>query len=132
MKKKKEKSTVGRTLHYYWQEIWRYKWYCLGILVSTPVAVFVRGILMPLIVADLIGQVSDGGIPEGELWAVLLPRALGFVAVFLVSSMVIEKLRLWFCWKMEIKAMYNLATKCFDALSEQSMQFHNDRFGGLW
>lgn len=129
-KKKNEKNTIRRTLYYYWQEIWRYKWYSLGILITTPIVVFVRGILAPLIFAELINRVSAGDIPADELWQTLLPIGLGFIAVFFVSSVFLEKLRLWFCWKMEIKAMYNLSTKCFNRLSEQSMQFHNDRFGG--
>jgi len=131
MKKTKDKpNTVGRTLYYFWQEIWRYKWYCLGILITTPLVVFVRAVLAPLIFAELINRAAEGDIPVGELWQTLLPIGLGFVAVYLVSSAVIEKFRLWLCWKMEIKAMYDLATSCFDHLSEQSMQFHNDRFGG--
>ena len=128
--KKEEKSTVKRTLYYYWQEVWRYKWYSLGILITTPAVIFVRGILAPLVFAWMIDRVSSGELAGEELWAELLPVAIGFLVTFAVSTVVLEKIRLWCCWKMEIKAMYNLSTKCFDRLSQQSMQFHNNRFGG--
>ena len=128
--RKDKKNTIFRTLSYFWQEIWRYKWYCVGILVTTPVVIFVRAVLAPLIFADLINRAAEGSIPADELWQTLLPVGIGFLAVYFVNSVFVEKLRLWFCWKMEIKAMYDLSTRCFDRLSEQSMQFHNDRFGG--
>ncbi len=128
--KDKKKSTVGRTLHYFWKEIWKYKWFSLGMLLTTPAVIFVRAVLAPLIFAHLIDRVSSGEIPADELWQTLLPVVLAFAAAYFVSSVLLEKLRLWFCWKMEIKAMYNIATMCFDSLLEQSMQFHANRFSG--
>ena len=130
MVKKKSKTTTLRTLHYYWQEIKSQKWYSLGMLVTTPIVIFIRNTLAPLIFANMIGKLSSGSIPEDQLVSTLLPEAIGFLIAFFLSSVVIEKLRLYFCWKMELRAMYRLAAKCFDALSTQSMQFHNDRFGG--
>jgi ATP-binding cassette subfamily B protein len=127
--KSKAKSAVSRTLHYYWQEVKRYKWYSLGMFLTTPAVIFIRNTLAPLIFADMIGKIS-AGIPEDELVPTLLPESLLFLATFLFSSLILEKLRLFFCWKMELLAMYNLSAKCFDVLSTQSMQFHNDRFGG--
>ncbi|MDR1801571.1 MAG: ABC transporter ATP-binding protein/permease [Lachnospiraceae bacterium] len=123
-------STIRRTLWYYWQEIWRYKWHSLGMLITTPVVIFIRSALAPLVFATLIDKISSGEIPPENLWKELWPTALTFIGVYFLSAVVIEKLRLFFCWKMEIKAMYNMAVRCFDHLAAHSMQFHNDRFGG--
>jgi len=131
MKKPKQEASVSRrTLYYYFQEIRHHKWFAFGAIVTTPIVIFVRTILAPLIFADIIGKVSAGDIPSEQLFAVLAPQALIFLVVFAFSSLVVEKLRMWFAWKMELRAMYGLASRCFNTLSTQSMQFHNDRFSG--
>ncbi|MCL1839972.1 ABC transporter ATP-binding protein/permease [Candidatus Saccharibacteria bacterium] len=130
MKTKRTKGVAFRTLHYFLQEVRRYKWWSAGMLITTPMVIFIRSALAPLILANIIGKVSSGEIPNDQLFATLMPEALIFLGVYLLSATVLEKLRLYFCWKMELKAMYNLAATCFTTLSTQTMQFHNDRFGG--
>ncbi len=125
----KEPRTVRRTLHYYWQEVKKYKWYALGCVLLTPIVVFIRGVLAPMIFADLIEKASMD-LPIEELVSVALGEVLIFVVLYIVSKMIFEELRLYLCWKMEMKAMYDLALLCFDTVSEQSMQFHSDRFSG--
>lgn len=44
--KVEKKSTVKRTLHYFWQEIVKYKWYSLGFFIATPIVVFVRAVFV--------------------------------------------------------------------------------------
>jgi ATP-binding cassette subfamily B protein len=41
-----------------------------------------------------------------------------------------SKLQDYSVWKLEIRANYLLATRAFDTLSNQSMTFHSNRFGG--
>ncbi len=122
-------KTTARTLHYYWQEVVKYKWYSLGMVAITPLVVFIRAILAPLIFADLIEKVSLGLSLE-ELIKTALPEVLMFFGIYVVNKLVFEELRLYWCWKMELMAIYDLASKCFDTVSAQSMQFHNDRFSG--
>lgn len=128
-KEKNEKSTVTRTLHYFWQEIKRYKWLSLIALVTTVLIVFVNSILGPLVFADLIGKVSETSdlasiLPE------LMKEAIFYLACYGVSNLILDQIRLFTCWRMEIKSMYDLANDCFRVVSEQSMQFHSDRFSG--
>lgn len=124
-----KKSTTFRTLHYYWAEIKKYKWYSLGVMVLTPLVVFIRAILAPMIFADLIEKVSLG-LPLAELLAIALTEVIGFFVLYIINKIVFEELRLYCCWRMEILAMYNLANLCFDTISAQSMQFHSNRFSG--
>ena len=130
MKTKQKKGVAFRTLHYFWQEIKAHKWLSFGMLILTPIVVFIRGALGPLILANIIGKISSGEIPHDQLFATLAPEALIYLGIFFLSSTVLEKLRLYFCWKMELNSMYNLAATCFNTLCAQTMQFHNDRFGG--
>lgn len=127
--KSTEPKTVGRTMYYYWREITKYKWYALGCLLVTPAVVFIRAILAPLIFADLIEKISQG-LPFEQLLATALGEVIIFLALFAVNKLVLEELRLYWCWRMELLAMYDLSELCFDTISAQSMQFHSDRFSG--
>ncbi len=126
---KKKQNTVFRTLHYYWQEIKKYKWYALGTFLITPVVVFIKAILAPLIFADLIEKVSQG-LPFEELVGIALGEIFFFLFLYMLNKLVLEELRLFWCWKLELLAIYDLADLCFDTVSAQSMQFHSDRFSG--
>ncbi len=53
-----------------------------------------------------------------------------YLVCYVVSKFVLEELRLFWTWKMEVLSMYDLANLCFNTVSEQSMQFHSDRFSG--
>lgn len=128
-KEAKKSTTILRTLHYYWQEVLKYKWYTLGCVILTPIVVFIRGVLAPMIFADLIEKASQN-LPIEELVSTALVEVIAFVVLYILNKLVFEELRLYFCWKMEMKAMYDLAILCFDTISEQSMQFHSDRFSG--
>ena len=129
-KQKNEKSkTVGRPLHYFWQEIVKYKWYTLGCMIITPIVVFIRAILAPMIFADLIEKASLG-LPVSEILELAFWEVVAFMLLYTVNKLVFEELRLYWCWKMEMLAMYDLAMQCFNTVSEQSMQFHSDRFSG--
>lgn len=128
--KKEEKiKTTGRTLHYYWQEIKKYKWYSLGFFVATPIVVFVRAVLSAMVFADLIEKVSLG-LPLNELLQSAMWDVILYLILYTLSKMVLEELRLYWTWKMEVLSMYDLANLCFNTVSEQSMQFHNNRFSG--
>ncbi len=128
-KKKNEPNTVWRTMYYYWREIVKYKWYALGTFILTPIVVFVRAILAPLIFADLIEKASLG-LPMNELLETALWEVVGFLVLYTFNKIVLEELRLAWCWKMELLAMYDLSNLAFNTVSEQSMQFHSDRFSG--
>lgn len=128
-KKKNEPNTVWRTMYYYWREIVKYKWYALGTFILTPIVVFVRAILAPLIFADLIEKASLG-LPMNELLGTALWEVVGFLVLYAFNKIVLEELRLAWCWKMELLAMYDLSNMAFNTVSEQSMQFHSDRFSG--
>lgn len=127
--KQPKQKTTKRTLYYYWREIVKYKWYSIGMVVLTPVVVFIRAVLAPMIFADLIEKASLG-LPAEELVGVALGEVLAFLALYALSKIILEELRLAWCWKMEILAMYDLANLAFNTVSAQSMQFHSDRFSG--
>lgn len=126
---KKKKNYTKRTLYYFLGATKKYKGLAAGGLITTPIVIFIRNILAPLLMANMIQIISDGLRGE-DLVLALLPQAILLIVATMLRSFAIGPLRLWCVWKMEIKAMYDLSCKAFNTVSEQSMQFHSDRFSG--
>ena len=126
---KQRASVAKRTLYYYWQSSKKYKWYAIGTIISTPIVVLIRTTLIPLIFANMIDAIS-AGIPNDQVVPALLPQGLALIGLYLGGSAILGWLRVYWCWKYELKVLYDLATVCFNAVSSQSMQFHSDRFSG--
>jgi len=126
---KRRASVAKRTLFYYWYCSKKYKWYAIGTIIVTPIVVLIRTTLIPLIFANMIDAIS-AGIPNDQIVPTLLPQGLLLIGLYLGGSAVLGWLRVYWCWKYELKVMYDLATLCFDVISSQSMQFHSDRFSG--
>ena len=127
--KKKQPKLIKRTLYYFLNAAKKYKGLTFGGLITTPIVIFLRNILVPLLLAEMIQTVSSGLRGE-ELFRALIPSAIIVIVATILRSFIIGPLRMWCIWKMEIKAMYDLSQKAFDTISAQSMQFHSDRFSG--
>lgn len=127
--KKGEKNYTKRTLFYFLSATKKYKGLATGGLITTPIVIFIRNILAPLLLANMIQIISDGLRGE-DLFLALLPEAIFLIVATVLRCFVFGPLRMWCVWKMEIKSMYDLSCKAFDTVSAQSMQFHSDRFSG--
>lgn len=127
--KKERKTAARRTLHYYGIVFKKYKLYTSVSILATPVVVLARNTLIPLILANMIDRVS-AGITAEQIIPELLPSAIALLACHVLGSCIIGWLRIYSLWKMELRAMYDLSTMCFDTVCTQSMQFHSDRFSG--
>ena len=126
---KQRASVAKRTLYYYWQSSKKYKWYALGTIISTPIVVLIRTTLIPLIFAEMIDIISSG-IAADQIIPVLLPKGITLISLYLIGSAILGWFRVYWCWKYELLALYDLGTVCFNAISTQSMRFHSDRFSG--
>ena len=129
MTDKKKKNCTRRTLYYFLMATKNFKGLAAGGLITTPIVIFLRNILTPLLLADMIQVISEGLRGE-DLMLALLPKAILLIIATMLRSFVFGPLRMWCVWKMEIKAMYVLSCRAFDTISAQSMQFHSDRFSG--
>lgn len=126
---KKPKTATRRTLHYFWEEVKAQRWLSLGAFLLTPAVIVIRSALIPLVLSEMIGAISDG-LTQQEIYDQLIPQGAMFLGLYIISSLVLEKLRMYCAWKMELRAIYNLSTRIFEVVAAQSMQFHNDRFSG--
>ena len=113
-----------RTLHYYWS-VTRTQLPLFAADVAVTLGyVFFLTFANPLIVGRIVDLVGAGGAP-GEFG----PCILALVAAN-VAGQACSKLQDYTCARLEIHAGYELGRLAFDTLSNQSMTFHKNRFGG--
>lgn len=127
--RRKKLSTARRTLHYFW-----------GVTKTQPV-MFLTGVISTLgyvgfltyansyYFGKIVDRIAEKSVPADQVFSVFGPYIAALVIVNVLGQ-VCSKLQDYACWKMEIRANYDLATHCFDTLSNQSMTFHTNRFGG--
>ena len=127
-KREKKAGNIRRTLYYFWNANKKHKKYTIGVMITTPLVLALR-IINPLILAQML-QILTEGLPQSELVTKLLPLGIAFLAIELVREHILNPLRLWCHWKMEILAMYDIGLQCFDVIEAQSMQFHSNKFSG--
>ncbi len=122
-------STTRRTLHYYWV-VTRKHFGLFSLLVLSTL--FFGGFQTygnPFVMGLIVDRVSAAPVPADQVFTVFGPYILALVLVN-VCGQTCSKLQDYALWKLEIAVSYDLATMSFDALSNQSMTFHSNRFGG--
>lgn len=122
-------SVTRRTLHYFWS-VTRIQlpMFVLDVAVTLGYVFFLT-FANPLIVGAIVDRVGAGGVAAEDVLSVFGPYIAALVAVN-VAGQVCSKLQDYACAKLEIRAGYELGRLAFDTLSNQSMTFHTNRFGG--
>ncbi len=125
----KKQSVTRRSLHYYWQ-VTAMQWpmFLLSVL-STLGFVFFLSFGNPYVVGLVVDRVSADPVAADQVFAVFGPYILMLIGTNVLGQ-VFSKLQDYTVWKLELCANYSLATFAFDTLSNQSMTFHSNRFGG--
>lgn len=124
----KPKALPRRTLHYYWQELRHYKLAFFIMLATSVAGVLLVDTYVPLVFSRIIDKLAAGNFGANIL-AEFLPLVLTAVGVMLAGELV-RRWQLWVLWKNEVKMMADLDLVCFQAVANQSMTFHNNRFSG--
>ncbi len=83
----------------------------------------------PYVMSLIVDRVSAGSVASDAVFSVFGPYIVALILIN-VCGQVCSKLQDYTVWKLQISVNYDLATMCFDALSNQSMSFHSNRFGG--
>lgn len=122
-------SVTRRTLHYFWS-VTRIQLPMFALDVAVTLGyVFFLTFANPLIVGAIVDRVGAGGVAAEDVLPVFGPYIAALIAVN-VAGQVCSKLQDYACAKLEIRAGYELGRLAFDTLSNQSMTFHTNRFGG--
>lgn len=123
------KSTTWRTLHYFWQATRRHFGMFALVIVSTIGFCALLSYGNPYVMSLVVDRVSASPVPADEVFSVFGPYAAALIFINLAGQ-ACSKLQDFATWRLEIAVNYDLATMSFDALSNQSMTFHSNRFGG--
>lgn len=122
-------STTRRTLHYYWQVTCKHLGLFVALMASTFLFVALLSYGNPYVMSLVVDRVSEGSISSDQVFSTYGPYIVALIAINLVGQAA-SKLQDYTMYKLEIAAAYDLATMSFDALCNQSMSFHSNRFGG--
>ena len=121
--------TTRRTLHYYWKATRKHLGLFLLVIFST---IGFSGFLSygnPYVMSLIVDKVSAGSVAADEVLGVFGPYIIALILINLLGQ-ICSKLQDYAGWKLQIAVNYDLATMAFDTLSNQSMTFHSNQFGG--
>ncbi len=125
----KSRSVTRDTFGFYWTAT-RAQWpWFLGAVLSTLGFSFFLSYMNPYLMGLVVDQVAAGRTAADEVFAVFGSLIAGMLAVN-IAGQVCSKLQDYFCAKTTIRGGYQLTTMAFDTLSNQSMTFYSNRFGG--
>ena len=123
---KKEKGNILRTMHYFWKALMRYKLRTLLVLILVPAWIFISNVVVPYGTSEILGKISSGEYEienyVGTLLLVLVPAAINNLFVIRAID--------WLDWSLDAKCGEYLSKMAFDAVINQSMTFHSNRFSG--
>ena len=123
---KKKNNNIKRTLHYFWQTMMQFKVRSFLLLLLVPAWIFISNVVVPYGVSEIIGKLSSGDFElsnyAGILLITLLPAAVNNLAVIRAID--------WLDWSLDALGGEYLSKLAFDAVINQSMTFHANRFSG--
>ena len=122
-------SLTRRTLHWYWQATRRHLGYFIGLMFADVAFVALLSYGNPYVMSLIVDRVSAEPVAAADVFAVFGPYIVALIAINLFGQAA-SRLQDYTLFKLEIAVSYDLATQCFDALANQSMTFHSNRYGG--
>ncbi len=124
-----DRATIRRTLHYFW---WvtrqRPGAFALSIISSVGYIALLT-FANTCVMGRIVDRVQASPVAADQVFSVFGPYILALLVVNVVGQ-TLSKLQDYSVYRLEINANYQLSRLCFDTLSNQSMTFHNSRFGG--
>ena len=122
-------ETTRRTLHYYWLVTRQHLGLYIVMVLSTMGYVALLSYANPYVMSLVVDRISAEPVATDQVFEVFGPYIAALLAIN-ICGQASSKLQDYTLWKLEIAVSYDLATMCFDALCNQSMSFHSNRFGG--
>ena len=122
-------STTMRTLHHYWAATKNHLSLFIGLLVADIGFVALLTYGNPFVMSLIVDRVSAAPVSPDQVFPVFAPYITALILINVLGQ-TCSKLQDYFLFKLEIAVAYDLAHQSFDALANQSMSFHSNRFGG--
>lgn len=119
-------GSVKRTLYYFWKALMTQKWRTVVLLTLVPVWIFISNVVVPFGTSSIVGQLSNGDFAiqnyVGILLLTLIPTAVNNLGVIRALD--------WLDWSLDAKCGEYLSQLAFNAVINQSMTFHSNKFSG--
>lgn len=110
----------------FWRTAMKYKVRTFAALFGTFLTPLVASFAAPFIISRLLEQIQAGTVTlEASL-----PLILMYAVVEIYGQLIGWRINLFLNWTMETAAQRDLYRRIFTTLTEQSLTFHADRFGG--
>ena len=123
------KSTIRRTMHYFWKVSCMRRGALVLSVVSSVGYIVLLSFVNTYVMGLVVDRVQASPVAPDQVMQVFAPYVLAFLVVN-AAGQTLSKLQDYSVYKLEINGDYQLSRLCFDTLSNQSMTFHNSRFGG--
>ena len=117
---------MKRTLYYFWKALMQYKVRTILVLFFVTVWIFVSNVLEPYGVSEIIGKLSSGDFEIANYAGILLITLLPVA----INNLFVIRFVDWLDWSLDARCGRYLALLAFDAVVNQSMTFHSNRFSG--
>ncbi|MBR5046268.1 ABC transporter ATP-binding protein [Candidatus Saccharibacteria bacterium] len=126
MGKNRKSGSIKRTLYYFWKALMQYKMRTFLVLFFVTIWIFVSNVLEPYGVSEIIGKLSGGDFEIENYVGILL---LTLIPVAINNLFVIRMVD-WLDWSLDARCGKYLSHLAFDAVINQSMTFHSNKFSG--
>ena len=124
--KNKKTGNIKRTLHYFWRALMQYKIRTILLLILVPIWIFISNVVVPFGTSQILGKLSSGDFEIenyiGILLLTIVPAAVNNIGVIRIID--------WLDWSLDAKGGEYLSQLAFNAVINQSMTFHSNRFSG--
>ena len=124
--KSKKTGNIKRTLHYFWRALMQYKIRTILLLILVPIWIFISNVVVPFGTSQILGKLSSGDFEIenyiGILLLTIVPAAVNNIGVIRIID--------WLDWSLDAKGGEYLSQLAFNAVINQSMTFHSNRFSG--
>ncbi len=115
-----------RVFSLFWRGAMHYPFRTTMALLGSAAAAAVGGYAGPFIVAQLLEKLQSGTVTVDSS----APLIMLYILTQIYGQIISWRLNLFFTWTMQTAAQRDLYRQIFSRLTEQSLGFHADRFGG--
>jgi ATP-binding cassette subfamily B protein len=115
-----------QTIALLWRTAMHYPWRTITALTGSVLTTVVGSYIGPYIIAELLNQLQSGSASLSQA----IPLILIYTLTQIYGQIIGWRINLWAIWTMETAAQRDLYSQIFSKLTQQSLSFHSDRFGG--
>jgi ATP-binding cassette subfamily B protein len=124
-----EHNKVRAVFSFYIRHYKAYPSLLAGVLFFVPVAVILNGILPSLVLANVIGRISQHNYVSHAVWQSFGPQLLLYMGL-LLGGMLAWRTVDYFAWRLEGRVTKDISEEVLDYMLRQSTDFHANNFSG--